>query len=117
MRSEEGKNYGGFSNIGWEERPKDKGEYPIDDNAFLFSVELKKILNAKKGKVQICWIGSDKDGLSFFNSLVFYNKFLTKVNRNIYMEISSNFENCSIDEFNSGKKRYKLSDLEVFQII
>ena len=117
MRSEEGKNYGGFSNIGWEERPKQKGEYPIDDNAFLFSVDSKKIFNSKKGKNKICWINSDEYGLSFYDSLVFYNKFLTEVNLNFYSMISSNFENCSINEFNSGKQRCKLSELEVFQII
>ena len=29
MKSEQGSKFGGFSNIGWEERPKNKGEYPI----------------------------------------------------------------------------------------
>ena len=117
MRSEEGKNYGGFSNIGWEERPKDKWEYPIDDNAFLFSVDSKRIFNAKKGKNQICWLNSDEYGLSFYCSLTFYNKFLTKENINVGGSISSNFENCSKYEFNSGKQSCKLSELEVFQII
>ena len=117
MRSEQGKNYGGFSNIGWEERPKEKWEYPIDDNAFLFSVESKKIFNAKRGKNQICWGNSDEYGLCFCGSLVFHNKFLTKVNFNIYKMISLYIENCSIDEFNSGKEICKLSELEVFQII
>ena len=45
MTSEQGNRYGGYSNIGWEARPKGKWEYPIDDNAFLFSLNNKKIFN------------------------------------------------------------------------
>ena len=77
MKNDKKEKYGGFSNIGWETREKGKWEYPIDDNAFLFSLDHKKIFNAKKGKNKICWVNSDEYGLSFFCSLVFYNRFLT----------------------------------------
>ena len=65
MISEQGNKYGGFSNIGWESRQKQEWEYPIDDNAFLFSINRKKIFNALKGKNKICWVNSDEYGLSF----------------------------------------------------
>ena len=116
MRSEQGNNYGGFSNVGWESRKVREYEYPIDDNAFLFSVNKKKIFNAKKGKNSICWINSDKYGLCFNGSLVFYNKFLTKENTNFYNTLSSHFENCSLNDFNSGIESCKFQELEVFEI-
>ena len=43
MKSEQGNRYGGYSNIGWESREINKWEYPIDDNAFLFSIDNQKI--------------------------------------------------------------------------
>ena len=64
MKGEQGNRYGGFSNIGWESRDG-KSEYPIDDNAFLFSIDNKKIFKAIKGKNKICWINSDEFGLCF----------------------------------------------------
>ena len=117
MRSEQGNRYGGFSNIGWETRPKRKWEYPIDDNAFLFSLNKKNIFKAIKGKNKICWVNSDEYGLSFYTSLVFYNKFLTIKKTNICDKISQSFENCNIKDFNSGITDCKFSELEVFQII
>ena len=98
-------------------RPKGKWEYPIDDNAFLFSLNNKKIFKAKKGKNKICWVNSDEYGLGFYACLVFYNKFLTIKNANICHEISQNFENCNMNDFNSGITNCKLSELEIFQII
>ena len=115
MKSEQGNCYGGFSNIGWETRTIDNLEWPVDDNAFLFSLNNKKIFNAIKGKNKICWI-SNEYGLSFSGSLTFSDKFLTKSSRNLYKEISENFENCTINDFNSGITHCKLSELEVFQI-
>ena len=94
-------------------------QYPIDNNAFLFSFDNKKIFNAIKGKKNICWINDDTFGLCFYGSLSFYNKFLTTIHTYtiIGKDISSYFENCSINDFNSGIKKFKFSELEVFQII
>ena len=78
MKSEQGSKFGGFSNIGWEERPKGKHEHPIDDNSFLFSLDNKKIFNAKKGKSKICWVNGDEYGLMFFGTLGFFNQFLKR---------------------------------------
>ena len=117
MRSEQGNKFGGFSHIGWENRSDDKSEYPIDNNAFLFSFDTKEIFNAKKGKAKISWINSNVFGLCFWCSLSFRNKFFTERNSKINSLISSYYEKCSKDEFNSGISDFKLSELEIFQII
>ena len=116
MKSEQGNRYGGYSNIGWESREKGKLEYPIDDNAFLFSIDNQKIFEAIKGKNEICWIESDEYGLCFYTTLVFYNNFLTKENTNLSYGLSLNFKNCTKNDFNSGLEKFKFSELEVFHI-
>ena len=116
MKSEEGKKYGGFTNIGWETRDIGKWEYPIDDNAFLFSLDNKKIFRAKKGKNKMCWINSDQYGLSFYGTLMFYNHFITAKNTHFGSDLEQNFMDCHISDFNSGKLSCKFSELEVFKI-
>ena len=115
MKSEQGNRYGGYSNIGWESREQDKLEYPIDDNAFLFSFDNQKIFKAIKGKNKICWINSDEFGLCFYSSLIFYNNFLSKENSNFGNDLSLNFKNCTKKDLNSLEK-CKFLELEVFHI-
>ena len=118
MKSDQGSKFGGFSNIGWEERPKNKGEYPIDDNSFLFSLDTKKIFNAIKGKSKICWINSDIGGLFFYGTLGIYKNFLNELESSYYSDenFSSTFENCSKKDFNSGNIPCIFSEVEIFQI-
>ena len=116
MKSEQGNRYGGFSNIGWESRDKGKYEYPIDNNAFLFSIDNKKIFKAIKGKNKICWINSDEYGLCFYSSLTFYNQFLTEEKFNLGYDLTKNFEGCTLKDFNSGIEICKFLELEVFHI-
>ena len=116
MKSEEGNKYGGFSNIGWETRDKNKAEYPIDDNAFLFSLDNKKIFKAQKGRNKMCWINSDEYGLSFSGTLMFYNHFMTVKHANIGHHIEVTFIDCHKNDFNSGLVSCKFSELEVFKI-
>ena len=116
MKSEQGNRYGGYSNIGWESREIGILEYPIDDNAFLFSIDNQKIFEAIKGKNKICWINSDVFGLCFYSSLIFYNNFLSKENNNLCSDLCLNFKNCNKTDFNSGLERCKFLELEVFHI-
>ena len=116
MKSEQGNRYGGFSNIGWESRERDKWEYPIDDNAFLFSIDNQKIFKAIKGKNKICWLNPDEYGISFYRTLMFYNQFLTREKTNIGKDIANNFEGCILKDFNSGLESCKFLELEVFHI-
>ena len=117
MKNDQGKNYGGFSHIGWESRPEDKWEYYKDNDAFLFSLDNKKIFNAIKEKVNICWRNSDEYGLCFYESLYFYNNFLAQHNTYVSFRVSECFENCLISEFISENEIFKLLELEVFEII
>ena len=116
MKSEQGNRYGGFSNIGWENRVIGKLEYPIDDNAFLFSIDNKKIFKAIKGKNQICWVNSNEYGMSFYSTLIFYNQFLTQENTNLGSDLTKNFEGCTLKDFNSGLSTCKFLELEAFHI-
>ncbi len=116
MKSEEGKKYGGFTNVGWETRNKEKWEYPIDDNAFLFSLDSKKLFKAQKGKNKICWINSNEYGLCFFGALTFYNHFMTVKNTNLGPNLENIFIDCHKNDFNSGLTSCKFSELEVFKI-
>ena len=116
MKSEEGKKYGGFTNIGWETRDKGKWEYPIDDNAFLFSIDNKKIFKAEKGKNKMCWVNSNEYGLCFYRALGFYNNFMTVEKETLINDVEQNFIDCHISDFNSGKQSCKFSELEVFKI-
>jgi len=116
MKSEQGYIYGGFTHIGWETRKPEKWEYPIDNKAFLFSLNKKKVFKAIKGKNKMCWVSSDSYGLSFYESLMFYNKFFKVENINIGDKTPFIFKNCEISDFNSGIKKCKLVELEVYQI-
>jgi len=115
LETEQGNRYGGFSHIGWESREVNKWEYPVDDNAFLFSIDKQKVFQAAQGKNKICWVNEDY-GLGFYNTLIFYNNFLTKENYNFGTEFGINFYNCSKSDFNSGVEVFKFSELEVFEI-
>jgi len=116
MKSEQGNIYGGFTHIGWETRKVEKWEYPIDNKAFLFSLNKRKVYKAIKGKNKMCWVSSDSYGLSFYESLMFYNKFFKIENINIGDKTPLIFNDCKISDFNSGIKKCKLVELEVFQI-
>ena len=116
MKSEQGNIYGGFTHIGWETRKAEKWEYPIDNKAFLFSLNKKKVFKAIKGKNKMCWVSSDSYGLSFYESLMFYNKFFKVESINIGDKTPLIFKDCKISDFNSGIKKCKLIELEVYQI-
>ena len=114
MKSEQGNIFGGFSKIGWETRDKDL-KYPIDDNAFLFSLKNRKIYKSKKGKAKICWIGKEY-GLCFADSLVFRNNFYKcQIFININSSIGNYFEGIKKEDLNE-KFKFGLSELEVYRI-
>ena len=117
MKSEEGNIFGGFSEIGWKTRDQRRSyEYPIDDNAFLFSLKNSKIYKSIKGKAKICWIEKEY-GLCFADSLVFYNNFYKCHNNydNIYSNIENNFEGIKKEDLNE-KFKFGIPELEVYKI-
>ena len=117
IKNEAGEKYGGFTHIGWETRNKGNFEYPIDDEAFLFSLNNKKLFKAKKGKNKMCWISSDKNGLCFYATIGFDNNFLTKRKSSIssFYQYENNFINCRKNDLILNENCV-FKELEVFKI-
>ena len=110
--------FGGYSKIGFKTiNDRKKIEYKIDNDNFLFSLNLKKIYPVIKDKDIICHI-SDEYGLCFRNSLVFRDNFMSKNDNNISSSIKSFFNGLKDDyEMNGGLQSFQCKELEVFQLI
>ena len=116
MKSETGYIFGGYSKIGF--KANKILEYKIDNNCFLFSVNLKKIYPVIKDKNVICHT-RETSGLCFFGSLMFYDYFMSKKDwPNLNMDIKQYFNNLeTIYEMNGGQEYFKCDELEVFQLL
>jgi hypothetical protein len=115
MKSETGYIFGGYSKVGF--KINNNFDYKIDNNCFLFSLNLKKIYPVIKDKKVICHIGIDC-GLCFYSSLAFRDNFMRKKNNNICESILKYFndlENCF--EMNGGQSYFICQELEVFQLL
>ena len=118
MQSDDGYIFGGFSKIGFKTiNDESKYEYKIDNNAFLFSIDLKKIYPVFKDKYVISHI-LDTHGLCFNRSLAFRDHFMNKKDNNFYPEIKTIFNGVDSEfEMNGQKPYFKCRELEVFQFI
>ena len=116
MKSETGYIFGGYSKIGF--KANKILEYKIDNNCFLFSVNLKKIYPVIKDKNVICHT-RETSGLCFFGSLMFYDYFMSKKDwPNLNMDIKQYFNNLeTVYEMNGGQEYFKCDELEVFQLL
>ena len=116
MKSETGYIFGGYSKIGF--KANKILEYKIDNNCFLFSLNLKKIYPVIKDKNVICHT-RETSGLCFFGSLMFYDYFMSKKDwPNLNMDIKQYFNNLeTIYEMNGGQEYFKCDELEVFQLL
>ena len=116
MKSETGYIFGGYSKIGFKSNKI--LEYKIDNNCFLFSLNLKKIYPVIKDKNVICHT-RETSGLCFFGSLMFYDYFMSKKDwPNLNMDIKQYFNNLeTIYEMNGGQEYFKCDELEVFQLL
>ena len=116
MKSETGYIFGGYSKIGF--KANKILEYKIDNNCFLFSLNLKKIYPVIKDKNVICHI-RETSGLCFFDSLMFYDYFMSKKDwPNLNMDIKQYFNNLeTIYEMNGGQEYFKCDELEIFQLL
>jgi len=115
MKSDSGYIFGGYSKVGF--KVNNNFDYKIDNNCFLFSLNLKKIYPVIKDKEVICHIGVDC-GLCFYASLAFRDNFMRKKNNNICESILKYFidlENCF--EMNGGQSYFICQELEVFQLL
>ena len=117
MKSDNNYIFGGYSKIGFKTiNEPNKTEWKIDNNCFLFSLNLKKIYPVINDKEIICHI-SDNSGLCFDSSLSFKDNFLHK-NSSISSYIINMFNGFKDKfEMNGGKDSFTLTELEVFQLI
>ena len=116
MKSETGYIFGGYSKIGF--KANKILEYKIDNNCFLFSLNLKKIYPVIKDKNVICHT-RETSGLCFFGSLMFYDYFMSKKDwPNLNKDIKQYFNNLeTVYEMNGGQEYFKCDELEVFQLL
>ena len=116
MKSETGYIFGGYSKVGF--KTSRIPQYIIDNNCFLFSLNLKKIYPVIKDKNIICH-GKETSGLCFFSSLMFYDNFMSQKNwPNINSDIKLYFNGFENDyEMNGGQEYCKFNELEVFQLL
>ena len=116
MKSETGYIFGGYSKVGF--KTSRIPQYIIDNNCFLFSLNLKKIYPVIKDKNIICH-GKETSGLCFFSSLMFYDNFMSQKNwPNINSDIKLYFNGFENDyEMNDGQEYCKFNELEVFQLL
>ena len=115
MKSDTGYIFGGYSKIGF--KVNNKYDYKVDNNSFLFSLNLKKVYPVIKYKGVICHI-SEEYGLCFSDSLAFRDNFMNNKNNEIFSGIQSMF-NGFVDkyEMNGGERIFKCKELEVFKLI
>ena len=114
MKSDTDNIFGGYSKIGF--KASDKTTYLIDNNCFLFSINLKKIYPVVKNKIVICHI-QEVYGLCFHEALNFRDHFMNKETTNIDISIKNSFNGFENKyEINGGKWKFKLKDIEVFQL-
>ena len=115
MKSETGYIFGGYSKVGF--KVNNNFDYKIDNNCFLFSLNLNKIYPVIKDKKVICHIEETK-GLCFYSSMSFYDYFMSKKQNKIMSDIQKYFNNFeNIYEINGGERLFKCNELEVFQLL
>ena len=115
MQSDTNYIFGGYSKIGF--KINNNCEYLIDNNSFLFSINMKKIYSAVKNKKVISHI-RESYGLCFCDSLAFLDNFMNNNNNEIFSDIKSCFNGLKDNyEMNGGKKKFKIKELEVYQIL
>ena len=113
IKSDSGYIFGGYCKIGF--KINKKLEYKIDNNSFIFSVNLKKIYPAVKNIAGICHIDASS-GLCFYASLGIYDKFMNNKNSLVCGGFDcGNYFNGLNFEINGGSEYFKCEDLEVFQ--
>ena len=115
IKSDNGYIFGGYSKIGF--KISEVEEYMIDNNSFLFSVNLQKIYPVIKDQKVICHL-SESLGLCFDSSIIYYDYFMHQMDNLIYSLINTRFNGLeNIYEMNGGKSNFLCKELEVFQLL
>jgi len=114
IKSDIGYIFGGYSKIGF--KTSKNIDFKIDNNSFLFSVDLKRIYPAIKDKHSIIY-DKETHGLCFTGSLYFEDNFFNYNYNSFGNYIKEHFKDLKDKyEMNGGEKYFKIKELEVFQL-
>ena len=92
-------------------------EYKVDNNSFLFSMNLQKIYHSIKDKKVICDIGANC-GFCFFGGLNFYDNCISINDNDINENIKDNFIGLEEKfEINGDQKQFNSKELEVLKLL
>ena len=106
--------FGGYCKIGFHSQ--NRPIYKIDNNCFLFSVNLKKIYPVIKDTKPICDI-ENSYGLCFYSCLLFYDKFMQNNSGQVCPKNNNYFSGILYNyEMNGRNLNFKCQDLEIFQL-
>ena len=115
FKTKEGQVFGGYTEKGY----KGNDQYDvIDNNAFFFSCDLKKIYNAKKGKTSIYdqknhgpVFGNYTTIINIQNKMFDYKCCTCSVRDSCFEGLNSDYE------ISAGKEYFYLQEIEVFQVL
>ena len=106
--------FGGYTEVGY----KGNGNYIIDNKAFFFSCDLKKIYNVKTDKTAIYdhinygpIFGNSNTIICVYDKMFDCNCCTCDINSNCFEGFNSDYE------INNGESNFYLQEIEVFQIL
>ena len=114
IETTEGLRFGGFTSVGFNSTSSST----LDNNAFLFSVDKKKIYNVKKNKNAIycgddcgpCFLGSKYD------NIYIGDKHFLKAKQHTSKSRDNNYDIIYDYELNNSNEFFYISKLEIFQV-
>ena len=118
IRTSKNVRFGGYTSVGFDSF----SNYKCDNNAFVFSLDKQKIYNIKEGKYAIscnksygpCFIGAN-NGHGFYNIYIDNNFYFD--NHNTGDNVDNSYEITCDYELNKGEKKFKIEQLEIFQVL
>ena len=112
VKTSEGYIFCGFTSTGWK---NEKGKYISDSNAFCFSINLHKIYNIIQPNHAL--YNQSSDGCPSFGGYIFLIKEKFLNNKRSFVDKMIDYGGEIKDyEINGGNKKFKVDELEVFQI-
>ena len=115
IKTNKGLRFGGFTSESFESSTTYKGK--VDDNAFIFSLDKKKIFEVEKGKKAICCY---KNYGPVFYGYEYCNIYLVGNFLNMEGNVAKKGDryNTTEDyEINGGEKKFMAEEVEVFHVI
>ena len=115
IKTKKGKRFGGFTTVPFECSNTFKGK--LDDRAFIFSIDKKKVYEVQKGQNAICCYknyGPVFYGYEYCNIYLIGNLLANEGNVG---KKGDRFQTTEDFEINGGTKKFMATEIEVYQII